>query len=74
MDGVRFIQITAPISHGSSGGALLDKYGVLVGITSAGFSEGQNLNLAIPVTEVNRLLKEKWLEISEALFGFIFAV
>jgi len=69
LDGVRFIQITAPISHGSSGGALLDKYGVLVGITSAGFSEGQNLNLAIPVTEVNRLLKLKWLEISEALFG-----
>lgn len=40
------LQITAPISPGSSGGALLDMYGNLIGITTAGF-EGQNLNLAV---------------------------
>jgi len=44
-----FIQITAPISHGSSGGGLFDEDGRLIGITSAGFSDGQNLNLAIPI-------------------------
>ncbi|MET3697705.1 trypsin-like peptidase [Bacillus oleivorans] len=43
---IEVLQITAPISPGSSGGALLDLYGNLIGITTAGF-EGQNLNLAV---------------------------
>jgi serine protease Do len=43
------IQITAPISPGSSGGALLDDEGRLIGITTAHYVNGQNLNLAIPV-------------------------
>jgi len=47
---VNYIQITTPISHGSSGGALINSKGEVIGITSAGFSEGQNLNLAIPMT------------------------
>jgi len=47
------IQITAPISPGSSGGALLDLYGELAGITTAGL-DGQNLNLAVPVQYVKR--------------------
>ncbi|WP_312653138.1 S1C family serine protease [Aminipila sp.] len=41
------IQFTAPISHGSSGGALLNLHGQLVGIVTAGFDDGQNLNLAV---------------------------
>lgn len=43
----KMVQITAPISPGSSGGALIDLYGNLVGITTAGF-EGENLNMAVP--------------------------
>jgi len=46
---LRLIQISAPISHGSSGGGLFDKDGRLVGITSAGYEKGQNLGLAIPI-------------------------
>ena len=46
-DGQRLIQFTAPISRGSSGGALLDLYGRLIGICSSGIDEGQNLNLAV---------------------------
>lgn len=42
------IQFTAAISNGSSGGALLDMYGQLVGLITAGFDDGQNLNLAVP--------------------------
>lgn len=57
-DQENFIQITAPISPGSSGGALLDRYGYLVGITSAGYSEGQNLNLAVPSSELLLLLNK----------------
>ena len=44
-----FLQFSAPISHGSSGGALFNNRGEVVGITSASFTEGQNLNLAIPI-------------------------
>lgn len=32
-DGVNWIQFTAPISHGSSGGALLNDNGQVIGIT-----------------------------------------
>jgi serine protease Do len=48
-DKLHFIQISAPISHGSSGGGLFDEDGRLIGITSAGLDNGQNLNLAIPI-------------------------
>ena len=48
--GMTYIQMSAAISPGSSGGALLNKYGQVIGITSATYSEGQNLNLAIPMT------------------------
>lgn len=46
---LHYIQISAPISHGSSGGGLFDDEGRLVGITSAGVDNAQNLNLAIPI-------------------------
>ena len=44
---VSMVQFTAPTSHGSSGGALLNLYGELIGIVTAGFDDGQNLNLAV---------------------------
>lgn len=44
---VDMIQFTAPISHGSSGGAVLNMYGEVVGISTAGIDRGQNINLAI---------------------------
>ena len=46
--GMSMIQFTAAISNGSSGGALLDMQGRLVGLITAGFNDGQNLNLAVP--------------------------
>ncbi|MGI6499134.1 MAG: trypsin-like peptidase domain-containing protein [Oscillospiraceae bacterium] len=57
LDGQHYIQITAPISHGSSGGALLNQMGQVIGVTSGGFAEGQNLNVAIPVHLVDQLSK-----------------
>lgn len=47
IDEVSMIQFTAPTSHGSSGGALLNLQGELIGIVTAGFDDGQNLNLAV---------------------------
>lgn len=46
------IQFTAPISHGSSGGALLNSYGEVIGICTSGIDEGQNLNLAVSYKQI----------------------
>lgn len=43
------IQYTASISNGSSGGALLNSKGELIGITNSSYDGNQNLNFAIPV-------------------------
>lgn len=50
VEGQNMIQITAPITYGSSGGGLFDGTGNLIGITTGGFDEG-NLNFAIPIEE-----------------------
>jgi serine protease Do len=49
------IQITAPISHGSSGSPVLNDQGKLTGVAVAGIEEGQNLNFAISAVYVSRL-------------------
>ena len=49
------LQTTAPISHGSSGGALLNMRGELVGITTF-IIQGENLNFAAAVNHVKPLL------------------
>ena len=50
IDGNSYIQISAPISHGNSGGPVVNTKGQVIGIASAGFEDGQNLNLAIPIS------------------------
>jgi cytochrome c-type biogenesis protein CcmH/NrfG len=57
VDGGRYIQTTAAISPGSSGGGLFDENGALVGLTTFYLAEGQNLNFAVPVEWVNELPK-----------------
>ena len=53
------IQTTAPISPGSSGGPLLASDGTVIGVTTAGFDDAQNLNFAVPSERVRRLLSAK---------------
>lgn len=43
------IMNTADISQGSSGGALLNTYGQVIGITSGAYTYGNNMYLAVPV-------------------------
>ena len=51
------IQINAPIDHGSSGGALINEYGEVIGITSAGYDKsGANLNFAMDINVVKPYL------------------
>lgn len=47
-----YIQTSAPISNGNSGGPLLNQYGEVVGINTASLTAGQNLNLAVPVSDL----------------------
>lgn len=54
-DGNNVIQASVPISPGSSGGALLDEEGNLIGITTAGTRNAQNLNFAIPSSLISKL-------------------
>ena len=65
VDGQVYIQTSAAISPGSSGGALLNKYGEVIGITSAAFEEGQNLNLAIPVSKLSHIRRDSVTPIGE---------
>ena len=53
--GSTLLQFSAPISHGSSGGALFNDKGEVVGVTSSSLTDGQNLNFAIPVDIVEEL-------------------
>ena len=55
--GVPHLQTNAAISHGSSGGPLLDSTGAVVGVVVATHADGQNLNLALPASEVFGFLK-----------------
>lgn len=50
--GKNLIQITASISPGSSGGAVVNDKGELIGISTLSAKDGQNLNFAIPINEV----------------------
>lgn len=53
---VYFLQISAPFSGGASGSPLLDMQGKVVGINSYSKTEAQNINLAIPINEVKKII------------------
>jgi S1-C subfamily serine protease len=60
-DDIKIIQMTAPVSPGSSGGPVLNEYGEVVGITTlASFFMAQNLNFAIPINYLDKILNEKY--------------
>ena len=56
IDADSVLQMTAPIFPGSSGGPVMNSSGAVIGISVATFQEGQNLNLAVPVRYLSRLI------------------
>src|SRR6516225_9560015 len=55
IDSQKILQITAPISPGSSGGAVLNERGEVVGVAVATLQDGQNLNFAIPASYLSTM-------------------
>ena len=55
----KILQITAPISHGSSGGPLFNMFGEVIGINAMFLEGGENLNFAIPVNDAKYLLSNQ---------------
>jgi len=64
--GASWIQHSAPISPGSSGGALISSRGELLGINAWTRRESQNLNFAVPAATLARALSS-----ARALTGFL---
>jgi len=55
----KIIQMTAPISYGSSGSPVLNMKGDVIGVASFQMIEGQNLNFAIPSERITNLKIEE---------------
>ena len=55
-DSGRLLQITAPISEGSSGGPVISARGEVIGISVGQLDDGQNLNFAIPAEYLKNIL------------------
>lgn len=55
----QILQITAPISPGSSGGPILNSKSEVIGVSFASFTSGQNINFAIPIKYLKKLKESK---------------
>ncbi len=58
-DDIRWIQFTAPVSPGSSGGPIFDGSGNVIGMTTWNRTDAQNLNFGLSITNVIELY-QKW--------------
>ncbi|MCP4445799.1 MAG: serine protease [Myxococcales bacterium] len=56
-DDVTVLQISAPISQGSSGGPLFNAFGEVIGVATFVSSEGQNINFGMPINYIRPLLE-----------------
>ncbi len=64
-DQVDYIQTTASMSSGNSGGPLLNAYGQVIGINTMCYVEGQNLNFAINIRELEKVATNRPVTVSE---------
>lgn len=55
LDGITYVQHDASITHGNSGGPLINAYGEVIGINTWGVDDSQNLNFAVFAGELDEL-------------------
>jgi len=58
-DPVKLLQISTPISQGSSGGPLFNQQGQVIGLTTAILGAGQLLNFAVPANYLKPLVAKQ---------------
>ena len=61
----KIIQITAPVSHGNSGSPLFNLKGQVIGVVTIRVINGENINLAIESSRVNKLPANKFMMLAE---------
>jgi hypothetical protein len=66
-----YIQITAPLSPGSSGSPVLDEGGKVIGVATLAREEGQNLNFAISVEQVSAALSSSTAQLASSHPGYV---
>lgn len=59
IDGVVYLQVTAPINPGNSGGPLLSLNGKLIGIVTAKARDAENIGFAVPASALRMVLDHK---------------
>jgi S1-C subfamily serine protease len=69
VEGNKVLQISAPISVGSSGGPLFNPYGEVIGIATFIAQQGQNLNFGMPSNYIKPLLASRAAGLSVAEFA-----
>ena len=57
-NGRKVLQVSVPLSPGSSGGPLFNLAGEVIGITTASMSKGQSLNFAVPIEYAQPLIQQ----------------
>jgi hypothetical protein len=55
IEGQTYIQISTPVSPGSSGGPITDNRGAVIGVSVATLEVAQNINFALPASAVREL-------------------
>jgi S1-C subfamily serine protease len=66
---IKFIQITAPVSMGNSGGPLLNTRGEVIGVATFQYRQGQNLNFCVAAERVTSLQSGTTLQAGQSSGG-----